>query len=449
MPRSLHAWAASGPKPRLALRASSYLKLVALGATVFAAVSGTVSACDSNGTGGSGTGGSIGPGGGFGGSGAGKIDTGDLNCAAPTGEGNIQLALVTSGVSNPVLLKSAPGDKSRLFVLEQGGTIRVIKDGALEPEPFLDIQSIVLFNGGEQGLLGLAFHPNYKANGRFFVYYSDRGTAEMVLAEYKRSSNPDKAEPQAVETLIRLGDPESNHNGGSLEFSPADGMLYVGWGDAGGGDDQHGDCGNGQDKSVLHGKLLRLDVDKRSEGKPYTPAGVVADGAPEVWDYGLRNPWRLSFDGCTGDLYVGDVGQDNWEEINVEPAGKGGKNYGWRCSEGNGPTPTADNSGCPCDASSEVRPALAMSRDDAHCIVGGYVYRGQAMPFLRGLYFFADFSTRRIWTSRWRDGRLDEPVDRTADLGDGALQVSSFGQDGDGEIYIVDYSGFIFRIDPA
>jgi glucose/arabinose dehydrogenase len=429
------------------LRTLSSFQLFGLAAFVAASVGILSTSCGDEtltAAGGSGIGGQLGSGGTIGT--GGKIDPLDMNCTHPSPEPAVlTLKTIAFGLDHPIFLTVARGDKSRLFVIEQPGSIRIIKDGQLLPEPFLDIRSLIATENIEQGLLGLAFHPNYKNNGRFFVHYSDKATGDAVVAEYRRGESEDKADPDVVDTLLSIPDPQITHNGGALMFSPLDDMLYIGLGDGGGAGDKHGACGNGQNKDSLLGKILRLDVSTT----PYTPAGAKIEGArPEIWDFGLRNPWRFSFDGCTGDLYIGDVGQDTFEELNIEPAGKGGKNYGWRCSEGFIDTPELDNTGCPCAREKETAPMITIAHPESICIIGGYVYRGSKIPSLRGTYFFADFRTKRVWSTRYENGETTPRIDHTLEFGNGTLSITSFGQDNDGEIYMTEYyGGAIYRIE--
>jgi glucose/arabinose dehydrogenase len=407
----------------------------------------TTSSSSANGGNGGGDGGS----GGNGGNGGSGLN-GSYNCDPPTADPipALKLTDVATGLNAPLLVKAAGADNTRLYVLQQSGQIRLIKDGALVAEPFLDISDL-LTAGGERGLLGLAFHPDYETNGRFFVHYSSDGSGglnagDTVVAEFKRSADPDVADPVQVAEILTQAQPESNHNGGSIEFG-ADGMLYIGLGDGGSGGDpspSHGPIGNGQNPDTFLGKILRIDVTTL----PYTiPAGniTMAGFRPEIWDYGVRNPFRLSFDACTGDLYIGDVGQDLWEEIDVEPAGQGQKNYGWRCFEG-----THDfNMTCGPNAASSVPPVTEYQHiDNNKSVTGGYVYRGSAIPALRGTYFYGDFNSGRVWTLVWSNGQATDPIDISTDLDTLGTNISSFGQDAAGEVYIVDYGGIVYRIDP-
>ena len=413
---------------------------------------GSTATGGSTSTGGSTTGGTGGATGGTGGSGGATV-THDYDCSAPEGAiPALTLTEVASGFSRPIQVKAAPGDNDRLFVVEQTGKIWIVQNGQVSAEPFLDIQEIVAnpdaSNGyhQEQGLLGIAFHPNYAQNGRFFVNYSegpfsdDNPKGDTHIVEYKRSSDPDKAEPNAVKELMFQAQPFTNHNGGALEFSPKDGYLYIGFGDGGSGGDP---MENGQNMQTWLAKMLRIDVDS---GDPYgIPAGNMQGGKPEIWDLGVRNPWRFSFDLCTGDMYIGEVGQDMYEEVDIEKAGQGGKNYGWNTMEGlhcfspmNG-----------CDQSGLTLPVTEYDHiSTGKSITGGYVYRGSKMPGLRGTYFYADYVTKKMWMFAW-DGSSSSvtPTDLTADLMPPDA-ISSFGQDNFGEVYVVSLYGQIYRIDP-
>ncbi|HHH10950.1 MAG TPA: hypothetical protein ENK23_02610, partial [Sorangium sp.] len=281
------------------------------------------------GHGGAAQGGAGGGTGGFGGMG-GMGPATDANCMPATGaQGGLKLTEVTTVPGSPLMVAAPAGDNDRLFILEQQGRIQLWKNNQLTV--FLDISAKVLANG-ERGLLGMAFHPEYAQNGRFFVHYSNQ-SGNTVIAEYHRDpNNPDVADPNpVVEPILTVNQPEANHNGGSIEFSPSDGYLYIGLGDGGGANDVHGATGNGQNKNTLLAALLRLDVSDTSGNPPYAiPEVNITDGAPEIFDWGLRNPYRFSFDVCTGDRYIGDVGQNCFEEVDVAASTDGGQNWGWK-----------------------------------------------------------------------------------------------------------------------
>lgn len=353
---------------------------------------------------------------------------------------------VASGLDAPVYVTAAPGDERRLFVLEQNlGRIRVIRDGQLLARPFLDIGWRISF-GGEQGLLGLAFHPAYASNGLFFVSYSSGSGGDSVIARYSVTLDPEVADDNSWFEVLRIRQPDWNHNGGCIQFGP-DGYLYFGLGDGGSQGDPN--C-NAQRGDTLLGKMLRLDVDR---GSPYAiPPSNPFVGDPnvrdEIWSIGWRNPWRFSFDKLTGDLFVGDVGQDRLEEVSFQPAAsRGGENYGWKVREGN---LCYGNGQCPgsvpqCGSSSLVDPIHVFS---SCSVIGGFVYRGCAIPDLRGTYFFGDYCSGRIWSFRY-NGQVNNFTDRTGQLqpqGGWIGNISSFGQDNCGEIYIVDYTGSVYKI---
>lgn len=356
---------------------------------------------------------------------------------------SLRLTAVATGLDGPVLAIGAPGDPRRLFVVEKPGRIRIVQDGALLDRPFLDVTDLTS-KGGEQGLLGLAFHPAYAANGRFYVYYTD-GSGDVVIAEYaRRASDATVAEPNALRVLRTIEHRlASNHNGGMIAFG-ADGFLYAGLGDGGGGGDPQE---NGQNLQSKLGKMLRLDVDGAEP-----PPGNLAGADPDVWDYGLRNPFRFSFDRLTGDLYVGDVGQGAFEEVDVEPAGQGGRNYGWDVTEGFACFEPASG----CDTTGITFPVVAYPHvngtDTDDCsVIGGYVYRGSAIPALVGRYLYGDLCTRRVRSFVWSGTDAVSELELTSALASsGTIQaLASFGEDTSGELYVVDLAGTVYRIDPA
>lgn len=343
----------------------------------------------------------------------------------------IQLANFASGFSRPVDIAHC-GD-SRLFIVQQNGSIWVVDSlGNKLPQPFLDIDARVNSTGNEQGLLGLAFHPNYAQNGYFYVHYSQNGTGDTRVSRFSRDSvDANKADPNSELIILEQDQPYSNHNGGCLKFGP-DGYLYTGLGDGGSGGDP---LNNGQTKNTLLAKILRIDINSSSPAGNYAiPADnpFVNDPAfrPEIWSWGLRNPWRFSFDRLTGDMWIGDVGQNAREEIDFEPANTPGRNYGWRCYEG---TQTYNNSGCP-PASSFIPPAYAYANPSIGCsITGGFIYRGSKYADLYGVYLFADYCSGRVWgTRRNADGTFT--TNELANLGD--YEFSSFGEDRNGELYV-------------
>ena len=326
---------------------------------------------------------------------------------------------VASGFTKPTLVTHAADP--RLFVLEQPGTIKIIADGKVLPTPFLNIQSIVNSSANERGLLGLAFHPKFKENKIFFVHYSDL-KGDTSIARYKVSNDANRADPNSGEIILQIAQPASNHNGGHLVFGP-DGLLYIGMGDGGGQGDTRG---NAQSNASLLGKMLRLNVD--------TP-----NPKPEVWAKGLRNPWRYSFDRATGDLYIGDVGQNIWEEIDYvkAPMPKGVLNFGWNIMEGNHVYKSA--------ATNDTLIAPIAEYDhgvSGGCsITGGYVYRGKEIPELNGLYFYGDYCTGFVWSLRQTQGKWQNDLFLQT-----RFRISSFGEDASGELYLVDHSGAIHKL---
>src|SRR5262245_32779612 len=357
----------------------------------------------------------------------------------------VVLTPITNGLSGITAITNA-GD-ARLFVTLQEGQIVIWDGAAVRTTPFLDISSLVLCCG-ERGLLSTAFHPNYAANGLFFVYYTDR-QGNLVIARYRRStSDPNAADPATGVILLHINHPtNSNHNGGQLQFGH-DGYLYIGTGDGGSGFDPP--C-NAQRNDVLLGKLLRIDVNQSMDAPPYH--GIPADnpfvnttGPPEAWAKGLRNPWRFSFDRQTHDLVIGDVGQGLREEVDFQPAGSaGGQNYGWKVMEGT--LCTNNTSNCPaevppCDDPSFTLPVLEYDHGGGRCsITGGYVYRGLAIPDLFGMYVYGDFCAGTIWSAT-PHGTTWTPV--TLPIQTGSL--TTFGEDINGELYVGTGSGELFRI---
>ena len=336
------------------------------------------------------------------------------------------------------LLATAPSGDPRLFVVEKGGLVKIVKGGAVLNTPFLDLSGLIS-NGGEQGLLGLAFDPQYGTNGRFFVSYTNTA-GDNVLASYQVSSNADVAAAGSGTIRLTVGQPYDNHNGGHIAFGP-DGYLYMGIGDGGSGGDPDG---HGQDRNDLLGSILRLDV---SGATGYTvpvsnPLVGVAGTRGELWNWGLRNPWRFSFDRSTGDLYIGDVGQGEREEIDVGTTATGGgkgANYGWSIMEGM----RCYNAGS-CDMTGLTLPVLDYTHGDGCSVTGGYVYRGTAIPDLAGTYFYADFCSGWVRSFRYTGGQVTEAASWDA-LAPGG-NISSFGEDGAGELYVLTSAGGVYRI---
>lgn len=349
-----------------------------------------------------------------------------------------RLVEIVSGFTRPLYVIHAGDESERLFVVEQGGRIWILQNGILQSQPFLDVSSLVSRDANERGLLGLAFHPDYAENGYFFINYTDVN-GDTVVARYSVSADdPNVADTNSAVTLLQVDQPYGNHNGGHLVFGP-DGYLYIGLGDGGSQNDPQG---NGQNPHTLLGSILRIDVNGE-EGYSIPDDNPFADGtqgAPEVWAYGLRNPWRFTFDRATGDLYIADVGQNRYEEINFEPADSpGGVNYGWNIYEGRHPF---TGSAAPANM---VLPVAEYDHSQGISVTGGYVYRGAELPDLQGVYFYADYATGRIW-GLYRDtnGNWQNVIFR-----DSGLTISSFGEDEAGELYIVDHGGRVFRLEAA
>ncbi|HEY3220338.1 MAG TPA: PQQ-dependent sugar dehydrogenase [Gemmatimonadales bacterium] len=344
--------------------------------------------------------------------------------------------------SGPVYLSAPPADTQRLFVVERGGTVRVLHHDTTQTRPFLDLSGQVQTGYVEQGLLSIAFDPEYATNGRFFVYFNNLN-GDIRIVRYTVSSDPDSADETTADTILKVPHPgQTNHNGGQLQFGP-DSMLWAGTGDGGGSGDPNG---NAQNKHALLGKLLRLDV---SGASGYTipadnPFATDTSGAPEVWAYGLRNPWRFSFDRQTGDLYIGDVGQNRYEEVDVSTtsAQRGrGVNFGWNIMEGLHCYPND-----PCTTTGQLPVVEYAHFGNACSITGGYVYRGSALPVLAGRYFYADYCTGDVHSIQYPSNTT--PGNWTSILSPGG-SVSSFGQDNKGELYILQLTGSVWRIVPA
>ena len=343
------------------------------------------------------------------------------------------------GLSEPVSLTAPPGDLDRLFVVEQGGLIRIVRDGSIQEPPFLDVHDLVS-EGGEQGLLGLAFHPTYASHGWFYVNYTDT-LGHTQIVRYSVSADPDVADAGSAVPILTVEQPYGNHNGGTIAFGPHDGMLYIGMGDGGSGGDPHG---HGQDRTTLLGDMLRIQV---GAVLPYTiPVDNPYSGSPsfaeEIWASGLRNPWRFSFDRETGDLYIADVGQNEWEEISFQPASSdGGENYGWSVMEATHCYPPRSG----CTGAGLTPPVHEYSHHDGCSAAGGYVYRGADFPALHGRYFFADTCSSWLRSFVVEDGRARSLQDHTASAGP-VSSVVAFGEDARGELYVVSHGGRIRRI---
>jgi glucose/arabinose dehydrogenase len=345
---------------------------------------------------------------------------------------------IARGLAFPLYLTSPPGD-DRLFIVEKGGVIRVMQGGALLDDPFLDLSGLVS-GGSEQGLLGLAFPPDYGSSGRFVVHYTDLD-GDTRVSLFQVSDDPNHADPASESVVLTAEQPGPTHNGGQILFGP-DGLLYIGLGDGGSRDGE--DRGRGQSLADLLGSVLRIDV---RSGSGYTVPDdnpfVGTEGArPEIWSYGLRNPWRFSFDRGTGDLYIADVGERMWEEVNRARTGEGagrGANYGWSRMEG---------SRClveGCDQNGLTLPVVQYDHADGCAVTGGYVYRGSTIPQLQGQYLYADFC--KGWVRSFpAAGDPGQPVDWPA-LSPGD-NITSFGEDAAGELYILTAGGGVFKIVP-
>ncbi|NLF38852.1 PQQ-dependent sugar dehydrogenase [bacterium] len=361
---------------------------------------------------------------------------------------------VASGLARPVYVTAAPGDTNRLFIVEQRsgatGFIRIfnIANNQMQPAPFAAIGPVS--TGGEQGLLGLAFHPGYATNGFFYVNLTD-ASGTTRIRRYQVSANPDIADTNTLHPILSLNQPFVNHNAGWVGFG-RDGYLHIPTGDGGSAFDP---SNNAQNTSVLLGKILRIDVDgddfpgdpARNYAVPTNNPFYAGGGAGELWAYGLRNPWRCSFDRLTGDLWIGDVGQAQREEVDFQPAAStGGENYGWRCIEGTLPTGLCTN------PPPSVPPVHEYTHGDGFSITGGNVYRGNAIPDLTGTYFFADYGSTQIWSFRYT-GVVTDFTNRSSELqagGGGIVRtIVSFGEDAEGEIYICSLGGAVHKIVPV
>ena len=413
---------------------------------------------------------------------------GSCSGAAPVSGTALESAPVATGLTGrPLFVVSPPGDANRLFIVEQNGLIRIHKRGdPPDVNPvFLDISGKVQATPSlnEMGLLGLAFDPDYAHSGLFYVNYTEGlffGPWATVVARYAVSgADPDLADPASELRILRFAQPQVNHNGGQLQFGP-DGFLYVSTGDGGSSGDPHGTCGNGQGLTTLLGKILRLDVrgvapegmvpDCGGATAPYlipatNPfANGVGGACDEIWAYGVRNPWRAAFDPANGDLYLADVGQNCWEEIDYVPApGDGGQNFGWRAMEAShcfnpntpsicDPTPVLCTGSARCGDAGLTLPVVEYSHAGGACsITGGYVYRGCLMPDLQGAYFYGDFCAGFVRRMRMIGGVVGDAVDVTAQVdptGSLANGLTSFGLDRDGELYIARRGGSILKLLP-
>lgn len=364
-------------------------------------------------------------------------------CAAPpsaetwTAVNGLRATVVAQGLEAPLFLTAPAGDP-RLFVVEQPGRIRIVKSGRLLPVPFLDVSGRISA-GGERGLLGLAFHPDYAKNGFFFVNFTDRN-GDTHVERFHVGDHPDRADPASARLVLQVEQPFANHNGGMIAFAP-DGMLWVGMGDGGSGGDPHG---NGQNRRALLGKMLRLDVDRAAPYAipPDNPYADGRDGRPEIWASGVRNPWRFSFDPRSHLVYIADVGQNQWEEVDVADARTPGLDYGWNLREGLHPYGSSR-----AEAVRFTDPVVEYGHGEGCSVTGGYVYRGRALGrHLQGTYFFSDYCSGWLRSFRWDGARATERRQwRVGDLGN----VTSFGEDSAGELYLTSSNGRLYRLDPA
>lgn len=400
-----------------------------------------------------------------------------ISPSAEAGAIAVTTTRVASSLIQPLQCTHAPDDPTRLYIVEKAGRIKILNltTGVVNPAQFLNIQSIVNSSTLEWGLLGMCFDPDFAANGYFYVHYSELGTGNCIIARYT-ATTPDSADSTSAFRLLRLVQPNGNHRGGWLDYGP-DGYLYIAFGDGGG---QNDPANRAQNITLLQGKILRVDpdgpddiygtadddafpadADKNYALPPTNPFTGPIPGADEIWAYGLRNPWRCSFDRANGDFWIGDVGQNQREEIDWQianppgalpgqPAYQGGKNYGWRCTEG---TFCTGLTGCTCNGPTLTRPVYEYTHAVGVSVTGGFVYRGCAMPEMQGVYFFGEYQTSRLFSLKLIGGVATEVTDRTVELDPpGALAINnpaSYGEDAHGELYIVDFGGEIFKIVPV
>ena len=381
-------------------------------------------------------------------------------------EKNLSSVLIADGYKKPVFITSYPNNAKLLYIVEQAGLIKIINDGKKLSRPFFDINKRVVNPnrpGDERGLLGFAFHPNHTNNGKFYINYMDND-GNTIISEFSTNSKL-RADHKSERIILKLKQPYGNHNGGDIQFGP-DGYLYISIGDGG----KAGDPLNaGQDLSSLFGKIIRIDIEQKPYGIPKSnPFFGQKDKREEIWAWGLRNVWRFSFDKQTGDKYLADVGQNKWEEVNFEPASsKGGLNYGWRIMEANHCYDPKEN----CPTEGLIKPIIEYPNDANHpafafriieelsfsetdvegcSVTGGYVYRGQKIKSMEGQYIFGDYCSGNIWTLKVVNGKAINFKNRTEEIniggGEFTTYISSFGQDSDGEIYIIDYNGGIYKL---
>ena len=381
-------------------------------------------------------------------------------------EKNLSSVLIADGYKKPVFITSSPNNAKLLYIVEQAGLIKIINDGKKLSRPFFDINKRVVNPnrpGDERGLLGFAFHPNHTNNGKFYINYMDND-GNTIISEFSTNSEL-RADHKSERIILKLKQPYGNHNGGDIQFGP-DGYLYISIGDGG----KAGDPLNaGQDLSSLFGKIIRIDIEQKPYGIPKSnPFFGQKDKREEIWAWGLRNVWRFSFDKQTGDKYLADVGQNKWEEVNFEPASsEGGLNYGWRIMEANHCYDPKEN----CPTEGLIKPIIEYPNDANHpafafriieelsfsetdvegcSVTGGYVYRGQKIKSMQGQYIFGDYCSGNIWTLKVVNGKAINFKNRTEEIniggGEFTTYISSFGQDSDGEIYIIDYNGGIYKL---
>ena len=381
-------------------------------------------------------------------------------------EKNLSSVLIADGYKKPVFITSYPNNAKLLYIVEQAGLIKLINDGKKLSRPFFDINKRVVNPnrpGDERGLLGFAFHPNHTNNGKFYINYMDND-GNTIVSEFSTNSEL-RANHKSERIILKLKQPYGNHNGGDIQFGP-DGYLYISIGDGG----KAGDPLNaGQDLSSLFGKIIRIDIEQKPYGIPKSnPFFGQKDKREEIWAWGLRNVWRFSFDKQTGDKYLADVGQNKWEEVNFEPASsKGGLNYGWRIMEANHCYDPKEN----CPTEGLIKPIIEYPNDANHpafafriieelsfsetdvegcSVTGGYVYRGQKIKSMQCKYIFGDYCSGNIWTLKVVNGKAINFKNRTEEIniggGEFTTYISSFGQDSDGEIYIIDYNGGIYKL---
>jgi glucose/arabinose dehydrogenase len=371
-------------------------------------------------------------------------DTPVITRDTPPDPNTVHLVPVAEDFRRPLYVTHAGDGSGRLFVVEQGGFVWIIEDGERFDTPFLDISDLISPEAAsgsgysERGLLGLAFDPNYATNGYFFVNYTDHDGTTQVIRYSVSTNNPNIADPDSAVQFLWQEQPYPNHNGGHMAFG-LDGYLYIGLGDGGSRGDP---LEAGQDLSTWLGKILRLDVSGDVYAVPEDNPFVGQDGAkPEIWAFGLRNPWRFSFDRATGDLYIGDVGQGQWEEVNYQVANSGGgENYGWNIYEGNHPY-----SGAAVPANI-ILPVAEYDHGQGISVSAGYVYRGELMPNMQGVFFYGDFGSGRIW-ALWRDA--GQNWRSMIFISNAPHTISSFGEDEAGELFLVDYNGSILRFEPT